>query len=143
MKTHFKKCVFFCTFPTTVMKNLQLIGFILVVAGSFLPLVHIPLIGNWNYLKVDQTLAITCWLLSMVALLGILTERQLLIKVSAILLIILFVFTIWAVKFKSLNYFSFIPLKSWQETAAGIVKLKWGWFLEFSGAALLLFSKKN
>ena len=40
------------------MKNLQLIGLFLVVAGSFLPLVRIPIIGNWNYWKVDNTLAV-------------------------------------------------------------------------------------
>jgi hypothetical protein len=58
-------------------------------------------------------------------------------------LIILFAFTILAVKFKSLDYFSFLPFKSWQESFAGIVKLSWGWFIEFSGAILLLFIKKN
>ena len=125
------------------MKNIQLIGLILVVAGSFLPLVHIPIIGNWNYWKVDQNLVIFCWILSLIALFGIIKEKQKITKISAILLILLFIFTLIAIKFKSLDYFSFLPFKSWQETVSGIVKLKWGWFLEFAGAALILFSNKK
>ena len=125
------------------MKNIQLLGLILVVAGSFLPLVHIPIIGNWNYWKLDQNLAIICWVLSLIALFGIIKEQQKITKISAVLLILLFIFTLIAIKFKSLDYFSFLPFKSWQETVSGIVKLKWGWFLEFAGAALILFSNKK
>jgi hypothetical protein len=50
------------------MKNIQLLGLILVVAGSFLPLVHVPIIGNWNYWKLDHSLAIICWIFSAGAL---------------------------------------------------------------------------
>ncbi len=125
------------------MRNIQLLGLLLVVAGSFLPLVHIPLIGNWNYWKIDHNLAIACWVFSGFVLTGILLNKQVLIKISSIILLLLFAFTIVAVKFKSLDYFSFLPFKSWQESFAGIVKLSWGWFLEFSGAILLLLTKKN
>lgn len=125
------------------MKNIQLIGFLLVVAGSFLPLVHVPVIGNWNYWKIDSSLAIMCWILAVVSLLGIVLNSIKATRISAIILIILFIFTIAAVKFKSLDFFSFLPFKSWANFAADMVKLKWGWLLEFSGAALLLLSKKD
>ena len=125
------------------MRNIQLLGLLLVVAGSFLPLVHIPIVGNWNYWKTDHNLAIVCWVFSGLALMGILLNKQVLVKTSAIILLLLFAFTIVAVKFKSLDYFSFLPFKSWQESFAGIVKLSWGWFLEFSGAILLLLTKKK
>ncbi|MGC4129953.1 MAG: hypothetical protein QM564_10490 [Bergeyella sp.] len=125
------------------MRNFQLIGVILVIIGSFLPLVHIPVIGNWNYYNIDEYLAVFCWILCLLALIGIAGNKSFLIKVSAILLIMHFIFTIIAVKFKSLDFFSFLPFNSWKEFAAGMVKLKWGWLLEFSGAGILLFSKKN
>ena len=125
------------------MRNIQILGLTLVIAGSFLPLVKIPLIGNWNYWKVDSNLAIICWLFCAFAFIGIFLNKQILIKISAIVLLILFSFTIVAIKFKSLEYFSFLPFKSWQESFAGIVKLSWGWLLEFSGAILLLLTKKN
>lgn len=125
------------------MKITQLISLFLVVIGSFLPLVHIPIIGNWNYYKIDINLAYMVWGFSALAFLGIILNKTKVVRFSAIILIILFAFTILAVKFKSLDYFSFLPFKSWQESFAGIVKLSWGWFIEFSGAILLLFIKKN
>lgn len=136
---------FFLYFGVTEidMKIAQLIGLFLVVAGSFLPLVHIPVIGNWDYYKIDSNLAILVWVFSSVAFIGILFQRIKLIRFSAMVLIILFLFTITAVKFKSLDYFSFLPFKSWQQTFAGIVTLSWGWILEFAGAILLLVLKNN
>ena len=120
------------------MKNLQLIGLFLVVAGSFLPLVRIPIIGNWNYWKVDNTLAVAVWGFSLLMLVFILIDKTKFVRIIAFLMILLFVFTIVAIKLKSLDYFSFLPFKSWQSTFAGIVKLSWGWFIEFLGVALIL-----
>ncbi len=122
------------------MKNLQLIGLFLVVAGSFLPLVHIPIVGNWNYWKVDHTLAIAVWGFSVLILLFVLINRTKLVRIVACVMLLLFVFTIIAIKLKSLDYFSFLPFKSWQSTFAGIVKLSWGWFIEFLGAILILIT---
>ena len=76
------------------MKNLQLIGLFLVVAGSFLPLVRIPIIGNWNYWKVDNTLAVAVWGFSLLMLVFILINKTKFVRIIAFLMILLFVFTI-------------------------------------------------
>lgn len=125
------------------MKNIQLLGLLLVVVGSFLPLVHIPVIGNWNYWELDHYLAVTCWILSSCALLGIVNNNVKIVRIFAILLILLFGFTLVAVKLQALDYFSFLPFKSWKNAFAGIVKLKGGWILEFLGAFLMIFVKDN
>ncbi|WDF46223.1 hypothetical protein PQ459_15095 [Chryseobacterium sp. KACC 21268] len=125
------------------MKNLQLIGLFLVVAGSFLPLVHILIVGNWNYWKVDNTLAIVLWGFSLLTLVFILIGKNKLVRIMSFLMISLFVFTIVAIKLKSLDYFSFLPFKSWQSTFAGIVKLSWGWFIEFLGAVVILIASRK
>ncbi|WP_346985491.1 hypothetical protein [Chryseobacterium sp. POE27] len=122
------------------MKNIQLLGLILVVAGSFLPLVHVPIIGNWNYWKLDHFLAIACWVLAAGALFGIVNNSVKTVKVFGVLLVILFVFTLFAIKFQTSEYFSFMPFKSWQDKLAGIVKLKWGWIVEFLGAFIIIFA---
>ncbi|MEC3877307.1 hypothetical protein [Chryseobacterium salviniae] len=122
------------------MKNIQLLGLILVVGGSFLPLVHVPVIGNWNYWKLDHFLAIACWVLSAGALFGIVNNSTKLTRIFAILLVLLFLFTLFAVKFQASQYFSFMPFKSWQDKLAGIVKLKWGWIVEFLGAFIIIFA---
>ncbi|MEN4762112.1 MULTISPECIES: hypothetical protein [unclassified Chryseobacterium] len=126
------------------MKNIQLLGLVLVVVGSFLPLVHVPIIGNWNYWKLDHYLAIACWILSACALFGIVNNGKNIVRIFAALLILLFIFTLAAVKMQSMQYFSFLPFKSWQETFAGVVKLRWGWLVEFLGAFIMLFvTNKN
>ncbi|MDC8104181.1 hypothetical protein MTQ00_06470 [Chryseobacterium sp. B21-037] len=125
------------------MKNIQLIGSLLVIAGSFLPLVHVPVIGNWNYWKLDHSLAIICWILGVCALFGVVNNRFKMGQILGFLLILLFIFTLVAIKMQSLNYFSFLPFSSWRETFAGVVKLKWGWIIEFLGAFLLLIKKNT
>lgn len=125
------------------MKNIQLGGLILVIIGSFLPLVHVPIIGNWNYWKLDHYLAITCWILSACAIFGIVNNNIKIGKIFGILLLLLFCFTLFAIRFQSLEYFSFLPFKSWRETFAGVVTLKWGWIVEFLGAFLMIFVKNN
>ena len=125
------------------MKNIQLIGLILVVVGSFLPLVHVPVIGNWNYWKVDYYLASACWLFCVAALFGIMNNSPKIVKIFSILLIVLFLFTIFATKYQAFSYFSFLPFKSWTETLAATVKLKWGWAVEFLGAIIMLMATKK
>lgn len=120
------------------MKNIQLLGLLLVVAGSFLPLVHVPIIGNWNYWKLDHYLAIGCWILSAGAAFGLVNGSSKMVRTFGVFLIFLFAFTLVAVKMQSLEYFSFLPFKSWRETFAGVVKLKWGWAVEFLGAILMI-----
>lgn len=135
---------FFLYFGTLrIMKNIQLLGLLLVVVGSFLPLVHVPIIGNWNYWKLDHFLAIACWALSVCALFGIVNNSAKIVRSFAVLLILLFILSLIAIKVQSLDYFSFLPFKSWRETFAGVVKLKWGWAIEFLGAFLMIFAKNN
>jgi hypothetical protein len=111
--------------------------------GSFLPLVHVPIVGNWNYWKLDHYLAVTCWVLSAFALFGVVNNRIKVVRIFAVLLVLWFILTLAAVKFQSLQYFSFLPFKSWQETFAGVVKLRWGWIVEFLGAFIMIFSKNS
>ncbi|WP_292009871.1 hypothetical protein, partial [Chryseobacterium sp.] len=120
-----------------------LLGLLLVVVGSFLPLVHIPIIGNWNYWKVDHNLAIICWVLSACALFGIVNNNIKIVRFFSLLLLVLFGFTLIAIKLQSVEYFNFVPFKSWREAVAGIVKLRWGWAVEFAGAVIMILAKTN
>ncbi|SIQ33192.1 hypothetical protein SAMN05880574_11070 [Chryseobacterium sp. RU37D] len=121
------------------MKYIQLLGLLLVVIGSFLPLVHIPVVGNWNYWKVDHYLAGMCWGGAVGVLLGIVNNNTKIVKIFSILLILLFLFTLFAIKAQAFQYFSFMPFKLWQEKLAAIVKIKWGWGVEFLGVFIILF----
>lgn len=123
--------------------SVKWLGWTAVVIGSFLPLVHVPIIGNWNYWRLDHNLAIFCWVLSAFALLGILLNRNLLLKVAAIALILFFIFSIAAIKVRAMDTFSFVLIKSLQRTLAGVVKLRWGWFIEFAGALVMIYAART
>ena len=114
-----------------------------MIAGSFLPLVKVPLIASWAYYALDARLAAFCWIISAFGLLGIFLNKTLMVRLAGILLLVLFLFTIMAVKWKSLDFFSFLPFASWQNYAANSVKLQWGWLIEFAGAFLLLWSGRS
>lgn len=123
-----------------IMKNLQLLGLAIVLLGSFLPLVHVPVIGNWNYWKLNNYLAVLCWMLCLVAIYGVLSGHNGLVKILSFVLLGLFLLTIAAVKYKTSSYFSFLPFKSWTKALAGTVKLQWGWLVEFAGVLVLLIA---
>lgn len=122
------------------MKNIHLSGGILVIAGSFLPLVHVPVIGNWNYWNLEPALAVACWVFAAGAVFGVVNDKVKTTRIFAVLLILLFLFTLFAVKYQTAQYFSFMPFASWREKLAGIVKLRWGWIVEFAGAFMMLFA---
>jgi NO-binding membrane sensor protein with MHYT domain len=126
-----------------MMSNIKWLGWVAVVAGSFLPLVHVPILGNWNYWSLDNRLALICWALSGIALVGIALNKNWLMKISSVTLILFFIFTIFAVKYKAMDSFGFVFVKSLQKTLAGVVKLRWGWFVEFAGALLMLLAPKK
>ena len=90
------------------MSNIKWLGWVIVVVGSFLPLVHVPILGNWNYWALDNRLAVICWALSGVALLGIVLDKNILLKISSVALMLFFVFTIFAVKYKAMDSFGFV-----------------------------------
>lgn len=125
------------------MKNIQLIGLIMVIVGSFLPLLHIPIIGNWNYWKIDYYLASTCWILSALALFSIINNKPKLARNMAILMVLLFSFTLFAIRYESSSYFSFLPFQSWKDTFSNIVQIKWGWIVEFFGAFIIILATKK
>lgn len=125
------------------MKSIQLVAWAIILAGSFLPLVHIPLVGNWNYWQIDHVLALVCWVFCFFSLTGIVSGKILLVRFSAVFLILHFTFSIFAVRYQTYRFFDFIPVVSWQTKASEMVQFSWGWLLEYSGAVALFLLRKR
>lgn len=123
------------------MRNIQFVGLLMVIVGSFLPLVHIPIIGNWDLWHLDNRLAMFCYLIFALILAAFATKKKNWVKILGILLLFLFIFTIISVRYQALDFFSFLPFKSWKNGAVDLVKLKWGWILEFAGVLLIIIPK--
>ena len=122
-----------------------LLGVILLIVGGMCPMLHIPIIGNWNYWDIDTVLASIVYTLSAIALLAAISRKQSLLRYCGWLLLLMLLFTLTAVYFKVNDYFSFIPLKKIAAAASRMIRFRWlGWGLMFAGAfIIILFAKKD
>ena len=125
------------------MRNQGIVGAIVMAIGGMCPLIHVPIMGNWNYFDVDVTLAIMFYLLVVAALVGAFLQKAGLVKFIGWAVIGLVILTLIGIYFKSHNYFSFIHFKKLINLASGVVKYKWGWFMILAGALTLITVRKN
>ena len=120
-----------------------LIGCLLVIAGGMSPMLHIPIIGNWNYWDVDTVLASIVYVFAAAGLLGAILRKPDLVKFSGWSVLIVVAFTLVAVYLKVNDYFSFIPFKKLARIATHMVHYRWlGWVMLFSGALIMIFSSR-
>lgn len=124
------------------MKPQGIIGTIILAVGGMCPLIHVPIIGNWNYFGIDPFLGAVFYLIVLLALAGSLLGKTGLIRFSGWAAISWVILTLGAVWFKSHDYFSFIHFRKLINLASGMVKYKWGWFVIIIGAMFLMTVRK-
>lgn len=120
------------------MRTQGIVGAVLMAVGGMCPLVHVPIKGNWNYFDLDQTLAITFYVLVVVGLIGAFATRAGLVKFAGWAGIAVVAITLAGVYFKAHDSFGFLHFKKVVNFAAGLVKYKWGWFVILAGAFILI-----
>jgi len=122
-----------------------IIGALLVIAGGLSPMLHIPIIGNWNYWDLDTVLAALIYTLATLALIASASNKRSLLRFCGWSILLVLGFTFVAVYFKVDNYFSFIPFKKLAAAASRVIHYRWmGWVLISSGALIMiLFSGKK
>lgn len=123
---------------------LGLIGSLLIVAGAVSPMLHIPIIGNWNYYDIDVSLASVVMCLAALGVIASVINKPGLLRFSGWASLIVVLFTLAAVYFKVNDYFSFIPFKKLAAAAARIVHYRWtGWILLILGSVLAIFGGRR
>jgi hypothetical protein len=120
------------------MKNQGIIGSVIMGVGGLCPLVHLPVIGNWNYFDIDPTLAVMFYVVVIVGLVASFIGKASLIRFSGWAALVLVLVTLAGVYFKSHDYLSFVHFKNLVKLAAGLVKYKWGWFVILAGSLILI-----
>jgi hypothetical protein len=120
------------------MKNQGIVAAVIMGVGGLCPLVHLPVIGNWNYFDIDPTLAILFYILVVLGLVNSLMGKTALVRFTGWAALVLVLVTLAGVYLKSHDYFSFVHFKKLVHLAAGLVKYKWGWFIILAGALLLI-----
>jgi hypothetical protein len=124
------------------MRNQGIAGVIFLAVGGMCPLIHVPIMGNWNYFDLDLTLAGIFYFLVFLGLLAAFLRKAGLLKFVGWAAIVLVILTLIAVYFKTHNYFSFIHFKKLISLASGVVKYKWGWFVILFGALIMITIRK-
>lgn len=119
---------------------IQYFALFLVFIGSFLPLVHVPILGNWNFWETDTYLASSFWAICLLCLLGIAFNHTKVMTIGALIIVIHVAFSMFAIRYQTNDFFAFIPFAKLKSIAAGMVTLKWGWIVILLGAVLLLIS---
>lgn len=123
-----------------IRKSLALSGLILCILAGMLPMLKVPIKGNWNLYQTDAALFfITYMIIGITALLFFvrqLTGYRLMTRVAAVWYLI----SISAVFFKINNYFG------WgfaDRLLSKSIHMRWGWIVYLVGIALLLLSVKK
>lgn len=130
------------------MKKLNYVGLtgsLLVIAGALIPMLHIPIIGNWNYYDIDVSLASIVMTLAVLGIIASVLDKRRLLRYTGWGIFFVVLFTLAAVYFKVNDYFSFIPFKKLAAAAIRVVHYRWtGWILLIVGAILVIWSgRKN
>lgn len=120
------------------MKIQGIVGAALMAVGGMCPLIHLPIIGNWNYFDLDVSIATVFYLVVVLAFIASFIEKPKLMRICGWLGAILVVVTLAGVYFKSHDAFSFIHFKKAINFAASVVKYRWGWFVILAGALALI-----
>ncbi|MHA4894777.1 hypothetical protein ACXZ1K_08500 [Pedobacter sp. PWIIR3] len=124
------------------MRTQGIIGAAIMAVGGMSPLIHIPVIGNWNYFDVDMRLAIVFYLLVLVGLIGAFARKVGMIRFAGFGAVVLVLITLFGIYLKSHDSFSFLHFKNLVNLAAGLVKYKWGWYVITAGAFILITVRK-
>lgn len=125
------------------MKAQGVIGAVIMAIGGMCPLVHVPIIGNWNYFGIDQYLGTIFYVVVVLGLAGGLLNKAGLMRFAGWAGIFLVILTLAAVWFKSHDAFGFIHFKKLINLAAGMVKYKWGWLVILAGVLPLITVRKQ
>jgi hypothetical protein len=126
---------------------LSFVGFVLIMAATFCPLLRPFRIANWDAYDLNRPYAMVVLLIAVVGIIGTVFSQVKIIKLAAWLsLVLIFVFYMAAI-LKVKTSFSFIPFHSIAGFLSNQIKFKWGWGLLFLGGILAvagtLISKKT
>jgi len=125
---------------------LSFVGFVLVIAATFCPLLRPFHLANWDAFDLNKPYAMVMLLIAVVGIIGTVFNQGKISRLAAWLsLALIFVLYIAAI-LKVKSSFSFIPFHSIAGFLTNQLKFKWGWYLLFFGGLLsitgTLVSKK-
>ena len=119
---------------------LSLAGFMLIIAGTYCPMLRPFGLISWNVYDLNQPYGITMLLVAVIGITGVIFGMGKIARLSAYASLVLIVLLYIAAVLQVNNYFSFIPFKGIAAYLSSKIKFKWGWYVLATGAALALCS---
>lgn len=123
-----------------IRKSVALLGLVLCLLAGVLPMLKVPIKGNWNLYQTDASLFfITYIIVGLTALLFFVRQLkgyQIMTRVA----FVWFLISICGVYFKINNYFG------WgfaDRLLSKTIHMRWGWIVYFIGVLLLILSTKR
>jgi hypothetical protein len=115
------------------------VGFVLLMAGLWCPLIHVPLAGNFSAFRLNQPYGLVLLLMTVIGIIGNVFNKYKITQFAALATLVLVVVFYIAVFLKVKTAFSFIPFDSIAQTIThALIKFKWGWWVLFIGELLAL-----
>lgn len=128
----------------TIKSYFGLFGVLLVAAGGISPMLHLPIVGNWNYWDMDTTLAAIVYFFVIAGLIASIVGQHGLLRFSGVMILLILALTLVGTYFKIQDYFSFIPMKKLASKLSGIVHYRWtGWAMIFAGSLIMILAGKK
>jgi uncharacterized membrane protein len=117
---------------------LSFVGFVLLFAGTYCPLLRPFHIVSWDVYQLNQPYGLVLLLVAIVGIAASFLNQPKIISAAAwialVLVVMLFIAAILKVHFA----FGFIPFHKFESFLARQIKFKWGWYVLFAGPVIAL-----
>jgi hypothetical protein len=117
---------------------ISFIGFVLLMAGTYCPLLRPFHLLNWDAYDLNRPYGMVILLIAVVGILGVVLNQLKLVRLTAWLSLAFVAVFFIAAFLRVHTSFSFIPFKSVAGFLSGQIKFKWGWYLLFAGPLIAL-----
>jgi predicted membrane channel-forming protein YqfA (hemolysin III family) len=117
---------------------LSFVGFSLLFAATYCPLLRVFHVTSWNIYKLNQPYGLVLLLIAVIGIIVSFLNQAKIMRVAAWLSMVLVVLLLVAAIFKVNSAFSFIPFKGVNRFLTGQLKFQWGWYVMFAGPVLAL-----
>ena len=126
---------------------LAFLGFIVLIAATFCPMLRPFHLFNWNVYKLNQPYGLMIMLTGVIGILGTVLNQAKVSRLAAFISLGLVVLLFIAAVLKVKTTFSFIPFKGINGFLTRQIAFKWGWYVLFAGPLMsvtgVLVSKKR
>ena len=117
---------------------ISFIGFVLLMAATYCPLLRPFGIFNWDVYDLNRPYGMVILLMAVVGIIAVVLNRPKLVKLIALISLTLVALLLLAAFLKIHTSFSFIPFKGITGFLERQIKFKWGWYVLFAGPLLAL-----